>query len=70
VDKDINFATWMIDGGRLSADPAERRNRAHRRALAEAQDDARAPGILARLAAPILAAIRPAPVPVESCCTA
>jgi hypothetical protein len=71
VDNDINLAAWMIDGGRLMADPTELRNRTHRRALAETQGEAHVPGMVSRLAASILAAIRPAPAPVEqSCCTA
>jgi hypothetical protein len=69
VDNDINLAAWMIDGGRLTLDPTELRNRTHRRALAETHGQA--PGIVGRLAAPIVAALRPTRAPVEQvCCTA
>jgi hypothetical protein len=69
VDNDINLAAWMIAGGPRTVDPSEARDRVHRRALAVAQPETT--GIVGRLAAATIAALRPAPTPVEpACCPA
>jgi hypothetical protein len=72
---DINFAAWMISGGRPAIDPSEAHDQIHRRALAEARAAARdftaTPGRISRLAAATRATFRPAAAPVDpACCPA
>jgi hypothetical protein len=69
VDHDSNLAAWMIAGGTRLVEPSHVREIDHRRALAAARPQT--PGIVSRLAAATVAALRPAPAPVEpACCPA
>ena len=71
MDNEPNLAAWMIGGGRPAIDPSEARNAIHRRALAASlAEESPRPGVIGRLAAATIAALRPAPASIEPACCA